>query len=112
MNSSPAHRGPDADGVYISQDKTLVLGQRRLVIIDLDERSNQPFILQDCDDILVLNGEVYNYKELKKEIEYDFTTQSDTEVLAVGIQGYGIDWIKKCNGMFAFCYYNTLKLRT
>lgn len=107
MNCSLAHRGPDADGVYISQDKTLALGQRRLAIIDLDERSNQPFHLKGSDDILVFNGEIYNYKELKKYIEYEFTTQSDTEVLAVGIQNFGIEWIKKCNGMFSFCYYNS-----
>lgn len=107
MNSSLVHRGPDAEGVYISQDKTLALGQRRLAIIDLDERSNQPFILKNGGDILVFNGEIYNYKELKEDIEYDFSTQSDTEVLAVGIQKYGIDWINKCNGMFAFGFYDS-----
>lgn len=106
MNTSLAHRGPDADGVYISSDNRLALGQRRLAIIDLDVRSNQPFVLNKGGNVLVFNGEIYNYIELRNELEYSFQTKSDTEVLAAGIQQMGIEWIKKCNGMFAFCYFD------
>lgn len=109
MNVSLAHRGPDAEGVYISADLRVALGQRRLSIVDLDVRSNQPFIIGEDEAVLVFNGEIYNYKELRDELDYEFRTQSDTEVLAAGIQQYGIDWIKKCNGMFAFCYYDKKK---
>lgn len=106
MNNSLAHRGPDAEGYFISPDNKLTLGQRRLSIVDLDKRSNQPFELKNKEAIIVFNGEIYNFKELRSEIDYPFCTQSDTEVLCAGLQENGIDWIKKCNGMFSFCFYD------
>lgn len=106
MNASLAHRGPDATGVVILNDDKLALGQRRLAIVDLDPRSNQPFYSNDCLSVLAFNGEIYNYKELRQTLAYTFYTQSDTEVLVAGIKDEGIDFVKKCNGMFAFSYYD------
>ena len=102
MNASLAHRGPDADGEFVSRERKIAMGQRRLAIVDLDARSNQPFHLDD-DTVIAFNGEIYNYLELRKDIKHVFRTQSDTEVLASGIKNNGIEWIKECNGMFAFC---------
>ncbi len=103
MNTSLAHRGPDADGEYISADGRIAMGQRRLAIVDIDARSNQPFYLDD-NTVIAFNGEIYNYLELRKNLKHTFKTQSDTEVLVAGIKYNGIEWIKKCNGMFAFCF--------
>lgn len=65
MNTSLAHRGPDADGEYISADGRIAMGQRRLAIVDIDARSNQPFYLDD-NTVIAFNGEIYNYLELRK----------------------------------------------
>ncbi|MBN7795482.1 asparagine synthase (glutamine-hydrolyzing) [Parahaliea mediterranea] len=99
-----AHRGPDGSGIY--QSSECLLGHRRLSIIDLDQRSNQPMC---CNDryIIVFNGEIYNHKELRCDLEARgvcFTTQSDTEVLLHGLRVEGVDFVQKCIGMFAFCY--------
>lgn len=102
MNNSLIHRGPDAEG-YVKIDGGY-MGQRRLSIIDMDSRSNQPMWTNEKDAAIVYNGEIYNYKELKDSLCYKFKTTSDTEVLLAGIKEYGIDWIKKCNGMFAFAF--------
>lgn len=109
MNRSLYHRGPDAGGKVILNNGHVVLGQRRLAIIDIDNRSNQPYSSNSNKNIIVYNGEIYNYKNLKKNIEYDFKTNSDTEVLLAGLEQYGIDWIKQCNGMFAFGMYDCEK---
>ena len=79
------HRGPDGEGIYTHQFRNhgVALVHRRLAIIDLDERSNQPFRLDKC--VLVFNGEIYNYLELRLELENlgnEFRTSGDTEVLA------------------------------
>ena len=99
------HRGPDADGKAIVNDH-LALGQRRLAIIDLDPRSDQP-MYSERGNIFVYNGEVYNYKEIKSNLSYAFKTESDTEAILIGIDLKGIDWtLNQCNGMFAFSYYD------
>lgn len=102
MNDSLIHRGPDAEG-YIEIEGGYI-GQRRLSIIDMDSRSNQPMWTNEKDAAIVYNGEIYNYKELKDDLCYKFKTKSDTEVLLAGIEEYEIDWVKKCNGMFAFAF--------
>lgn len=115
MNAKLAHRGPDSDGVW--QDDTVCLGHRRLSIIDLSPESNQPFFSYDNRYVIVYNGELYNYKELKLELQrssqgsgdvpYFFKTSSDTEVILAAF----IRWGKKCldlfNGMYAFAIYDT-----
>jgi asparagine synthase (glutamine-hydrolysing) len=103
------HRGPDAYGIF--ENENIQFGHVRLSIIDLTIVANQPFVNAVNGSVLVFNGEIYNYKELRKELESDhqFKTQSDTEVLFVGLQRYGIDFIHKLQGMFAFAFYDGLK---
>lgn len=106
------HRGPDADGVF--ENEHIQFGHVRLSIIDLTEVANQPFVNVVSGSVLVFNGEIYNYKELRKELESDhqFQTQSDTEVLFVGLQHFGIDYIHKIQGMFAFAFYDGIRKRS
>lgn len=103
MNDSIIHRGPDASGQYSCEN--ISLGHRRLSIIDLDKRSNQPMISDDY--IIVFNGEIFNYKNLKKEIGGIYKTDSDTEVIIKCVASKGIDWfLENANGMFAFALFN------
>lgn len=107
MNDSLFHRGPDAGNTVIVERERVALGHRRLSIIDLNERSNQPMVSNSKKWVLVYNGEIYNYKELKKETVYHYTTESDTEVILAFLEEYGIEeLLKRCNGMFAFAAYN------
>jgi asparagine synthase (glutamine-hydrolysing) len=102
------HRGPDNQSI-VKLDK-LILGHTRLSIIDLDNRSNQPFQLGDF--IIVFNGEIYNYIELKEELirrGKTFKTNSDTEVLLVAYDFWGKDFLSKLNGMWAFAIYDRIK---
>lgn len=99
------HRGPDADGKVVLDSHT-AFGQRRLAIIDLDPRSDQP-MFSERGNIFVYNGEVYNYKDIKGNLCYSFKTQSDTEVILASIDLKGIEWtLNQSNGMFAFSYYD------
>ena len=107
MNDKIIHRGPNAEGTYI--DETLALGQRRLSIIDLDS-GNQPIYNEDKTIIIIYNGEIYNYKELKEDLkEYKFQTKSDTEVILHGYEKWGYEVLNKLRGMFAFCIYDKNK---
>jgi asparagine synthase (glutamine-hydrolysing) len=103
--SSLKHRGPDAFGVRTY--KKAILGHTRLSIIDLSDNANQP--LEDENYSIVFNGEIYNYKTLKKELEkqgYKFSTQSDTEVLIKLYDALGKKMLEKLNGDFAFAIYD------
>ena len=74
--------GPDGCGVYVNEELSLSFGHRRLFVIDLSDSSNQPFVLQNSRYYIVYNGELYNYRELRKELlscGYTFSTESDTE---------------------------------
>ncbi len=105
MMDSLYHRGPDAEG-KVFFDRRIALGQRRLSIIDLDVRANQPMV-SDNGNVISYNGEIYNYTEIKNQISYPFTTESDTEVVLAGIERQGIDWmLEQSNGMFAFAYFD------
>ena len=98
------HRGPDAQGYYVKGD--VALGQRRLSIIDI-EGGKQPMFSQDEKLVVVFNGEIYNYKELKSELSnYPFQTNSDTEVLLYGYKKWGSELPKHLRGMFAFALYD------
>ncbi len=106
-------RGPDHTGMekmHTPDGETLTLGHVRLSIIDLDSRSNQPFVYTD-DISIVFNGEVYNFLELKKQYLCDVTlrTESDTEVICAMYEKYGLDSVKLFNGMFAFVIYDRRK---
>ena len=111
MNKALSHRGPDAEGQLVLCDGRVVLGQRRLSIIDIESRANQPMSSMSMNSVIVYNGEIYNYKELRKEVDYSFVTKSDTEVLLAGLEKNGVNWINLCNGMFAFAFYDLTKKR-
>ncbi len=98
------HRGPDNSSKYTVDDITL--GHNRLAIIDLNSNANQPFISNCGRYSVVFNGEIYNYLELKRELDYEFKTHSDTEVLLASYIKYGESCIEKFNGMFAFALYD------
>ena len=106
------NRGPDAKGKILKKfkDKSLVLLHSRLSIIDLNKESNQPF--EDENGILIFNGEIYNYIELKKiclRKKIKFKTNSDTEVLLKMLNLYGEKAVKYLDGMWAFSYFNKKK---
>lgn len=114
------HRGPDShgiDAVEVTQDGvrkgSLVLGHTRLAILDLSQDGNQPMYSADHRYTLVYNGEIYNYKELRSELQYlghSFRTETDTEVLLVAWQQWGLTSVKYLTGMFAFVIYDALEL--
>jgi asparagine synthase (glutamine-hydrolysing) len=98
------HRGPDSKG--IKKTSKWNLGHLRLSIIDLDSSANQPF--EKDGSILVFNGEIYNYLELKEKyfLGYKFNTNSDTEILITLLNKFGLNILNELNGMFAFAYLN------
>jgi len=103
------HRGPDGSGVFrfvASSGVGVGLVHRRLAIIDFESRSNQPFRLGD--GVLVYNGEIYNYLEVRQQLQdlgHSFKTRGDTEVLAVALQQWGKDCLERLEGMWAFAWY-------
>lgn len=102
------HRGPDGMGTWQSPDGSLQLGHQRLAIIDTNTRADQPMILKNRY-VIVFNGEIYNYLELKKELQkanIEFTTTSDTEVLLNLLVLKGPDALQQLNGMWAFAMYD------
>ena len=106
MNSLTKHRGPDFTDIYL--DSTVCLGHNRLAIIDLDSKSNQPFISNDENLVLVYNGEIYNFLDLKKQLSksYKFKTESDTEIIIAAYNTWGIEMVYKFNGMFSFALWD------
>lgn len=106
MNKSIHHRGPDAQESIELENGKIAVGHCRLSIIDLETRANQPMISNTKKSVIVYNGEIYNFKELKETLNYSFKTTSDTEVLLAGLEYEGIEWVEKCNGMFAFAFYD------
>lgn len=106
MNEQIIHRGPDHEGIYA--DEVCSLGMRRLSIIDL-QRGTQPIWNESHDKLIVFNGELYNYKELRLTLQQEghiFSTDSDTEVVLHGIESYGTAFLDKMEGMFAFAVYD------
>ena len=100
-------RGPDAEGVWAGDG--VVLGHRRLAILDLDARANQPMLLNDGRYAIVFNGEIYNFRELRRELETDgvaFRTTSDTEVLLVLFAREGKHMLSRLRGMFALAIWD------
>jgi asparagine synthase (glutamine-hydrolysing) len=107
MNHTLIHRGPDGEGYYI--DKNIGLGHRRLSIIDL-ERGKQPMGNEDGSVQVVFNGEIYNFLELKRDLEakgYRFRTRSDTETIIYGYEEWGEDFVQKLRGMFAIALWDS-----
>ena len=108
MAASLQHRGPDSSGIW--QNSFAALGNTRLSIIDPTDLSNQPQFNDDKSVVVVQNGEIYNYKELRSELLKDgfsFKTNGDTEVLLNAFLNWGPDFVKKLNGMFAICIFDS-----
>lgn len=108
MNEKIIHRGPDSEGLYA--DDNCSLGMRRLSIIDIYTGS-QPIYSTDKSKLIIFNGEIYNYKDLRNDLIAEgcvFTTKSDTEVVLHGLMMHGKDFINRLEGMFAFCYYDAI----
>jgi len=101
-----AYRGPDYTGFYDSGNFILI--HHRLSIIDPDSRSNQPLFDDSGKISIVFNGEIYNYKQIRKilEIEYHLKTESDTEILIYAYKKWGKEMLRRLNGMFAFVIYD------
>lgn len=103
------HRGPDDNGVWYFNG--VALGNTRLAIIDLSQKGHQPMFDQDKSLCIVFNGEIYNYKEIKKLLEkkYNFKSDSDTEVILYSYEEWGTKCLEKLNGMFSFVIYDLKK---
>lgn len=108
MRDVMAYRGPDDSGLYVKDN--VGLGHRRLSIIDL-KTGHQPMFNEDGSIVIVFNGEIYNYIELRQKYlkNHNFKTQSDTEVIIHLYEEFGIDCLKFLNGMFAFALYDSKK---
>ena len=109
MMDAIIHRGPDSAGTHI--DENISLGFRRLSIIDLDS-GTQPMYNETGDIVIVFNGEIYNYQELREELinkGHVFSNNADTEVLIHGYEEYGEDLLKRLRGMFAFVIWDSKK---
>ncbi len=105
MTTAMAHRGPDADKFFVENE--VALGHRRLSIIDLSTAADQPFADNSGRYVMVFNGEMYNYQEVKAKLpDYAFRTTSDTEVLIAAYVKWGADCIRHFRGMFAFAIWD------
>ncbi len=110
MTSVIEHRGPDGEGYW--HDSNIGFGHKRLAIIDLTPNGNQPMINDDENLIIIYNGEVYNFPELRKILKslgYKFHSRTDTEVILKSYQHWGNKCVEKFNGMFAFAIWDRKK---
>ncbi len=114
MTSLLARRGPDDEGFWNDPQGHIYLGFRRLAILDTSLAGHQPMISSDGRSIIVFNGEIYNFLELRQELEQAgvrFRSRSDTEVLLEALNNWGVDAISRLNGMFALAWYDTIERR-
>lgn len=106
---SMQRRGPDGGGTWVSPTKSTFLGHRRLAVIDLSPRAAQPMIWPERGLAITFNGEIYNYRELRRELEglgHRFTTDSDTEVILHGYAEWSAEVLPRLRGMFAFAVHD------
>ena len=111
MRQFVSNRGPDAEGIYIDENMTIF--HNRLSIIDPGKNSNQPMIYNNF--IISFNGEIYNYKKLKNDLiklGYRFKTNSDTEVILLLFDKYGVEAFNKISGIFAISIWDKNKKKT
>ncbi|MBR6070607.1 MAG: asparagine synthase (glutamine-hydrolyzing) [Ruminococcus sp.] len=104
------HRGPDAEGRYVDED--IALGHRRLSIIDISSSGDQPIFNEDGSKVIVFNGEIYNYREIREKLVaagHIFKTNTDTEVLIHGYEEYGTELLNMLRGMFSFVIWDKNK---
>ena len=109
MRDELKHRGPDDAGLYINEKGNVVLGHRRLSIIDLTSSGREPMTNEDNDVWLTFNGEIYYYKELREELikkGHRFKSRTDAEVVIHAYEQWGVDCLKKLRGMFAFAIWD------
>ncbi len=108
MTDAIAHRGPDGEGVFI--DGNIGLGHRRLAILDVSSKGDQPMPSRNSEWVIIFNGCIYNYISLKQELQskgHNFISTSDTEVIAEGLAEYGSSFFERLDGMFAIAAWNT-----
>ena len=109
MTDAVLHRGPDDSGYFL--DDNVAFGHRRLSVIDIDG-GKQPMYNENRDVVVILNGEIYNYRELRVELEgkgHIFSSESDTEVIVHLYEEMGRQFVPLLNGMFAFALYDMRK---
>jgi len=107
MTDAIAHRGPDGEGQWVRSN--VALGHRRLAIIDLSPAGHQPMITPDGRYVLTYNGEIYNFQEIRAELEslrYRFRSRTDSEVLLYALAEWGVKALERFNGMFAFALWD------
>ena len=112
FNRSLAHRGPDGEGYALFENNTLALAHRRLSILDLSEGGKQPKFSHNNRYCITYNGEVFNFIEIRKELEADgikFSTDSDTEIILEAYQKWGLQAFHKFNGMWAIALWDTVE---
>jgi asparagine synthase (glutamine-hydrolysing) len=112
MRDTLSHRGPDDAGIYISPDKHTGFAHRRLSIIDLSSQGRQPMSNEDETVWITYNGEIYNFKEIRHDLEekgHVFKSNSDTESIIHAYEEYGYSCVNHLNGMFAFAVYDLKK---
>lgn len=107
MRDTMRHRGPDGEGVWVANDRSVGLAHRRLSIIELSDTAAQPMLTRDGRFVLTFNGEIYNHAEIRRELEADGvrdwrSDHSDTEVLLRSFERWGVDCVHRFRGMFAF----------
>jgi len=110
MTDEIAHRGPDGEGFFV--DSFIGLGHRRLAIIDLSPAGHQPMITLDGQYVLTYNGEVYNFQEIRAELEslgIQFRSKTDSEVVLYAYRQWGPKCVERFNGMFAFAIWDKTK---
>jgi len=104
MGSSLKHRGPDGNGIHIDRSLHVGLSHQRLAFLDLSSQASQPMTSSTGKTVIVLNGEIYNFRDLRKQlsVHYQFKSNSDTEVVLAGFEKWGIDVLYRLEGIFAF----------
>ena len=110
MRDRMIHRGPDDAGVWMSEDETVGLAHRRLSVVDLSASGHQPMLSRDGRYVIVLNGEIYNFRDVRRELQklgQEFRGASDTEVLLVAYANWGAACLEKLDGMYAFAVFDT-----
>jgi len=109
------YRGPDGDGIYTDSSQTLGLGHKRLSILDISSAGAQPMESHDKQSVIVHNGEIYNYIEIREELEknrgFKFRTGTDTEVVLAAFEAWGPECVNRFNGMWAFAIFDHHKDR-
>jgi asparagine synthase (glutamine-hydrolysing) len=110
MSDTLLHRGPDSGGIWVDEATGIALGHRRLAIVDLSPEGHQPMVSVDGRYVIVFNGEIYNFPELRQNLEqlgHNFRGHSDTEIMLASFSQWGLERSIQCfNGMFAFALWD------